>query len=131
MNRKNPAACMPHLWDGHPVSWTPWEPGPIMCRAIDEYSEDGVPLASHAPCEFCHMPAGVWACTGIVERDSAVTATRRGDLTVLSMTPATRVLAAFRCDRCGATTVHDMWDDKVWELDESDYGPGGSWESNE
>jgi hypothetical protein len=34
---------------------------------------------------------------------------------------------AFRCPDCGEVTVWDTATDEWWTLDESDYGPTGSW----
>lgn len=36
-------------------------------------------------------------------------------------------LTLLRCPNCGADTVVD-WNNNAWDLDESDYGPDGSWD---
>ncbi len=44
---------------------------------------------------------------------------------------ALRDIHAFRCPDCGEVVVWDVDSDEWWTLDESDYGPDGSWPPGE
>lgn len=103
------ARRLPVAWDGHPVEWDEFESGPIMCRL----NEEGTGLEALPP-DLC------WSCGVRAER---VTAEGR---VVIPNWPYRLVLS--RCTRCGHDRVRNPLTGKEWDLDESDYGPDGSWE---
>lgn len=110
---------MPVAWDGIPVTWTKWEPAAHICQWIDEYDESGHPLTRQVPCGHCHLPSGLWQCEGTQDYTQTGVARIGGVPT----------LYATRCDRCAATTVTDLIEEKTWDLDEDDYTDAGSWET--
>jgi hypothetical protein len=104
MNR----ADLPVSWDGVPIEWSPWS-GPLvnLCakgwRAKDRTAS---------------------CCGTLVQPTTSI------GVEVDPPTPAGIVrrryrLMAFRCS-CGHDEVHDIATDEWWDLDETDYGPGGS-----
>ena len=101
---------LPVAWDGKPVLWGGWE-------------AEQTTFALHAPPEE-------WACTkcgGMHGHDTA-----RGVIKDVDLTP--RKLWAMRCKVCGHDTITE-WDHahqwRTWDLDETDYGSGGSWETGQ
>lgn len=109
---------MPVAWDGTPVTWTPWTPAPTLCINTGLYDEVGEPLGTTSTCDHCHLHTERWTCRGTL-------ATRGGNVLRI---PGTGVLSATRCGRCGGTSVYSLDTDQAWDLDDSDYGPTGSWE---
>ena len=101
---------LPVAWDGKPVTWGDWE--------------------NHQTTFTLHAPPEEWACHrcgGMHGHDTA-----RGVIQDASLTP--RKLWAMRCRTCGHDTITE-WDHKhqwrTWDLDETDYGPDGSWETGQ
>lgn len=97
------AAALPVAWDGEEIAWGEWSAlaAYICARALRK---------SHTVCEKC----------GYEPRASLVIRGGVGD----------RHLMLLRCAACGADTVVD-WNQAVWDLDESDYGPDGSWDRDD
>ncbi len=103
------ARRLPVAWDGHPIQWSDFTEDPTMCRL----SEDGT--------TFEAVPPGLcWHCGVLAE---AVTAEGR---VRIPHWPYRLVLR--RCTRCGHDRVRNPLTGQEWDLDESDYGPSGSWE---
>lgn len=111
-------AQMPVAWDGHPVTWSKWEPAPTICINVGLYDEVGEPLGTTDTCSHCHLHTERWTCRG------TVTPSHFGLVTPLRRSTD---LIATRCGRCGGTSVYDADTDQAWDLDDSDYGPTGSW----
>lgn len=111
---------LPVAWDGRAVAWDRWEaPVPVFV----------CPPPKPQPCE-CGSLAAPFTARGrrdpsaerVANADSLPRIGRRAPL-VWSVYD----LHAARCPSCGSVTVWDMESDERWTLDESDYGPTGSW----
>lgn len=109
MNRH---ADLPVAWDGAPLTWTPWEPEPVMFLCPPRPT----------PCP---------ACTQLLTRRRLVS---RGTTSVEVGTG--RLLYAYRCQQplfrspggpCNHDQVVDLHTGESWDLDPTDYGPTGSW----
>lgn len=106
--------ALPTHWDGHQVRWSVW--GQAWSTA-----------AWHAPvdqvaCQTCGALDHRRTCTGVYWVDPGA----------LLTAPGTRRLLATRCVHCGTDEVTElaprtMAPCHTWVLDDSDYGPGGSW----
>lgn len=94
------AGALPIAWDGQDIAWGEWSTvAAFICARSAK--------KSYTTCEHCgHDPQVSLVIQGHV-----------GD----------RQLMLLRCPDCGADTVVD-WEQTVWDLDESDYGPDGSWD---
>lgn len=92
---------LPRLWDGRAVEWGSWhgEPVNLCCRGGPD------------PCHGCGL-----------DRPRAV-AIGKGR----NAAGEWRLLVAHRCTACGADRVYDDDTGKLWELDDDDYGPSGSY----
>jgi len=99
------AAPLPIAWDGATISWGEWEhvASFICARSLKR---------SQAACLKC----------GQAPRASL---TIRGSVGAFG-----RQLLLLRCPGCSADSVVD-WAQAVWDLDECDYGPGGSWSEHD
>lgn len=97
------ASALPIAWDGDEITWGEWSTlaAFICARTLKK---------SSSACDQC----------GHESRVSLVIRGTIGD----------RQLMLLRCPGCGADTVVD-WAQTVWELDESDYGPDGSWDAED
>jgi len=104
------ARRLPVAWDGHPVEWGEFTTDPTMCRLNEEGTE-----FEALPPDLC------WHCGVRAER---VTAEGR---VLIPNWPYRLVLR--RCTRCGHDQVRNWLTGQEWDLDESDYGPDGSWEN--
>lgn len=109
---------LPPAWDGAPIEWGPWEPLPdaFIC-----------PPPKLDGCEHCHSTATPVRAHGtrtIGYGDNVVTI-RTGRLHPRHLHAP---LIAVRCSGCGHDTVWDAVTDQWWDLDDSDYQDGGSWE---
>ena len=102
-DRRLPVAC-----DGHPVEWGEFTADPFVCQINADGTSEPVPL------DLC------WHCCVRAER---VTAEGR---VLIPNWPYRLVLR--RCTRCGHDRVRNPLTGQEWDLDESDYGPDGSWE---
>lgn len=93
---------LPVAWDGQGVSWDEWaEIATFICaRTLKK---------SRTACECC-------------EADPKVSLVIHGHVGAEKV-----LLTLLRCPNCGADTVVD-WNNNAWDLDESDYGPDGSWD---
>ena len=110
---------LPVAWDGRKVDWEPWERSTV---------------------QICPAPASRCTCGAVAPPFTArgLRHPDEGDLARAAAIPRigrhTPLLAprydlfATRCPGCGETDVWDMISDKHWTLDDSDYGPTGSWE---
>lgn len=97
------ASPLPVAWDGERVSWDEWaEVATFICaRTLKK---------ALTACDRC-------------QTDPKVSLVVHGHVG-----KAESLLTLLRCPNCGADTVVD-WNDDVWDLDESDYGPDGSWDT--
>ncbi|OLL21232.1 MULTISPECIES: hypothetical protein [unclassified Rhodococcus (in: high G+C Gram-positive bacteria)] len=102
------ARRLPVAWDGHPVEWGEFTADPFMCQVNMDGTSEPLP------------PGMCWHC-GV--RAEHVTTEGR---VVIPNWPYRLVLR--RCTRCGHDRVRNPLTEQEWELDESDYGPSGSWE---
>lgn len=119
---------LPPLWDGTPVEWTGWRqerttiilhvpPESLACSkcgAIDECIHNfGIrPPAEGATVRYLvtrHLPSG-----RTYQREEE------------SPAHPVRDLIVSRCRHCGHDTVTDERTGECWDLDETDYGPEGS-----
>lgn len=94
---------LPVAWDGKEVEWDEWaEAATFTCaRTLKK---------SRTACDRC-------------QADPKMTLVLHGHVGEEEL-----LLTLLRCPNCGADTVVD-WDNDVWDLDESDYGPDGSWDT--
>lgn len=97
---------LPVAWDGLPVEWTPLElhHPPRICPPIPP-----------DPCDGC----------GQVTRKLRAFGTITGTTTVVILGALPRLML-LRCIQCGHDIVGDGTN--LWDLDDSDYGPEGSWD---
>ena len=120
---------LPPCWDGHVVAWDGWEapsPSVVICP----------PLPSRCPA--CGSFAAPVTNRGRVANSAITTAERltrqaakRDALPLGVRHEAGRPLAlyrlvAHRCPDCQHDMVLEDWA-TWWDLDDSDYGDGGSW----
>ncbi|WP_157662861.1 hypothetical protein [Prescottella equi] len=99
--------CLPVAWDGHPVEWGPFSSTVFICRV----EADGTSTAVLDMCWNCGVHADRVQCEGRVD-----------------IPHFEYVLHLYRCTRCGHDQVQNPRTRDLWDLDESDYGPDGSWE---
>lgn len=99
---------LPVAWDGYPVEWGAFESEPFMCQVNMDGTSEIVPP------ELC------WHCGVRAERVTA-----EGTVEIPNW-PYRLMLS--RCTRCGHDRVRNGSTGQEWDLDESDYGPSGSWE---
>lgn len=97
---------LPELWDGEPVRWEAWEER-IHVTHLDN------------SCDGCGLASSLWQATGFFEKSSTGSEWKRRGM---------RNFHAVRCGWCGHTTVYTMHDEQSWTLDETDYGPAGSYD---
>ena len=111
-----PAAALPRLrplpsaWDGEQVWWNDWIDG---ATSLD-----------------FHLPLEDVACQGCGAIETPLRSVGRYANRLLHY----RRLHATRCRSCGHDTVTEWNEDGLgptWDLDESDYGPDGSWEAGQ
>jgi hypothetical protein len=91
---------MPVAWDGVPVEWTYWQPETVQFVC---------PPKKPTACDRC----------GVVSRRRTECVGKVGHVIRFR---------AIRC-RCNQITVYDSETDTCWLLDQSDFGPAGSWET--
>lgn len=109
---------LPPAWDGAPVEWGPWEslPDAFIC-----------PPPKPDGCDRCHstaIPLRAHGTRTIVYGNDVV----RIHTARLHPRRMRAALVAVRCPDCGHDTVWDTATDQWWDLDDSDYQDGGSWE---
>lgn len=96
------AEALPVAWDGHPISWGSWTAlAAFLCARTTKRSQTACPRCGD---------------------DSKTSLAIQGLVEALEDT-----LSLLRCPNCAADTVVDE-NQNVWELDETDYGPEGSWD---
>lgn len=109
---------LPVGWDGCKVEWGAWERRTVqLCPAPE------------ARCT-CGSTASPFTARGLRHPAAEDLARAEAIPRVGRRTPliAPRYdLFATRCPNCGEVTVWDMVSDQHWVLDDSDYGPTGSW----
>lgn len=120
---------LPATWDGVPVEWTDWR-------------LDRTTLAYHAPldelvCGKCgtvdesmHAMGKRPPAEGEMVRSTQTRKLKSGRTYEREVwVPAWPVydLFAARCRHCGHDTVTDQRTGQAWDVDDSDYGPNGSW----
>ncbi|QGJ92721.1 hypothetical protein QDA04_gp51 [Microbacterium phage Megan] len=99
---------LPALWDGLPVTWSPWEPHVHVF--ICDRSRRTVPPPERCPgCDRLWLPA---SCHGRMRMPLD-----RWDIAYL---------VAWRCPECGHDEVFDWRTKESWSLGPEDYGPEGS-----
>lgn len=123
---------LPPFWDGVPVTW-------------DEWSDVRSTLILHAPadmmaCEQCGAVDENLIAWGLRPPAEATVTTWRTKATKsghkygvpheVEARPVRDIYAA-RCRHCGHDRVTDTRTDEVWDLDETDYTPEGSYEHND
>lgn len=120
---------LPPFWDGVPVEWSEW-------------SQARSTLILHAPpetlaCDQCGTVDEVMINFGKRPPEKPTFTTTRTKTTKSGHkygVPAevkswpVRDIYAARCRHCGHDRVTDLRTDEVWDLDESDYAPEGSYE---
>lgn len=120
---------LPPFWDGVPVKWDAW-------------SDFRTSLAYHLPadqmaCDQCGGVDEVLIAWGLRPSAEATCLTTKTKTTKSGRTyeaqvevPAwpVRDIYAARCRHCGHDRVTDTRTDEVWDLDETDYVPEGSYE---
>lgn len=94
---------LPVTWDGHPVTWRGW----TSASTTLQYH---LPLEDLA-CRRCGSLNERQVNTGVVAHHGAREVER---------------LAAFRCPDCHHDQVLELDTDRLWDLDETDYGAAGS-----
>lgn len=119
---------LPISWDGEKVVW-------------DEWSEVRSSLAYHATaeelaCDKCGAVDESLIAWGLRDPPAGSMTTRQRTKTtrsgkkydVVEEVPARplRDIYAARCRHCGHDVVTDTRTDERWDLEEEDYGPGGS-----
>lgn len=101
---------LPPKWDGASVEW------------LGEWEEE--PWTSHR----FHAPLADFACRNRCG-SLAPRLTRRGVVGDPSVTAIHRLLLyVTRCPDCGHDTVLRLDTDEAWDLDDTDYGPDGSYD---
>lgn len=115
-DRKKLRRRLPVAWDGHPITWdsplaeyTVTHPNPEPCRKCGQTRE---------------LTAGGYYSDGQVDF-------WRGDDGRLHRLVAFHRLTLFRCWQCGRDEVYEHDAQAVWDLDDTDYGPDGSWPTQE
>lgn len=110
----DPAARpLPVRWDGVAVEWTEWGAEQVfLC-----------PPEPPRPCAGCGLIRPRSMCRGIRHRKGRDPHTGRQRYL--------RSLFAYRCSACGRDEVHESGSTDWWVLDETDYGPDGSWGGNQ
>lgn len=123
---------LPPYWDGLPVLWGAWRGDTpfIMCGRA--------PVQS--PCHSCGLirpralARGYTATSPLAthetlrRRRDEIAAYRPGYGMPLPRPLGFYRLTAFRCTHCGADSVYDHDTGQSWDLDDTDYGDGGSCE---
>lgn len=101
---------LPPAWDGRPVDWHGWHQ-PIEARALFPCENNGL-RRDPQPCSGCGHPFQPWWAQGL-------TADGRTSITVE------------RCGFCNTTIAFETGPDGTseWTLDDSDYGPEGSFDN--
>lgn len=113
---------MPTAWDGVPVTWTSWTPGPTICGNVGVWDVDGEPIPSGLnTCSHCYLPSQFVVCHGKRQYDDPIISRFRNR----QDTPDD--FRAWRCTICGGTDVHDLSTGDYWVLGPEDYGPRGSY----
>lgn len=115
---------LPVAWDGKQVAWA---------QASDAWHSPHFPTPRCYACK-AQLPAytrfiGTVARTGtqIVAKPKTTRSGRRYEKQVeVPATPEKRLFLE-ECNDCANQTVYDMKTDELWELDETDYLPDGSW----
>ncbi len=100
---------LPTKWDGVPVTWGGWEDQPWTTLVFH---------VKQTPCGKCGSLAQPKLNKGLALRDSRVDALVRCFR-----------LFAYRCPDCHHDQVYEMTpgdEDRLWDLDETDYGSEGS-----
>lgn len=98
---------LPPLWDGHRVEWFgPW-------RQIETSARFHLPLKDQACRHACGSLATPLSCRGVVHDGNP---------------EGPRQLSVARCPDCHHDTVYDLETGEFWDLDDSDYGPEGSYD---
>ncbi|NHA02059.1 hypothetical protein G5V59_27090 [Nocardioides sp. W3-2-3] len=95
---------LPVTWDGHPVTWRGWE-------------SDRTSLDYHLPLDESRLPRLRFARGPAWSTPASCTSTAPG---------TSLRLFAFRCADCQVDQVYDVDSDRLWDLDDTDYGPAGS-----
>lgn len=123
---------LPPFWDGVPVTWDAWSdvrstlilhvPAEAMacdqCGAVDE---NLIAWGLRPPAEATYMTTKV----------KTLKSGRKYDRQVEVEAWPVRDIYAARCRHCGHDRVTDTRTDEVWDLDETDYVPEGSYEHND
>ena len=112
------ARPLPRLWDGRAVVWTDWG---SAWSSLPLH----VPLAETA-CTDCGSLYRMSTCTGVIDLS------RDDDVIVLPPWARVKRLIAERCRECGHDRVIELAAglgevENVWDLNDADYGDGGSW----
>lgn len=119
---------LPPFWDGVPVEWGEWSD--IRSSIILHVPAD------HMACDKCGAIDESLIAWGLRSASEATVATTKTKTTksgrkysIVCDVPAwpIRDIYAARCRHCGHDRVTDMRTDEVWDLDESDYAPEGSY----
>lgn len=113
-------APLPAAWDGRAVAWTPW--GRALVVQICP-----PPKAERCSCGSTDRP---FTSRGLRDPDAEAAAVADALPRIGRRSPLVYPLYdlhAFRCPGCGEVEVWDQATDERWTLDESDYGPTGSW----
>lgn len=96
---------LPVAWDGAQIVWSQWRAGNVFICARGPSKSEGT-------------------CTECGSRSPRMLSIRG------HVYQPQYYLSLMRCPNCGADSVVD-WEGNAWELNESDYGPDGSWEDCE
>lgn len=108
------ARPLPVRWDGAPVEWTEWNTEQVfLC-----------PPPQPRPCPGCGLIRPRSMCRGIRKRPGH-------RLNRFGRAEYYRALFAYRCSACGRDEVHESGSTEWWVLDDTDYGPDGSWGGNQ
>lgn len=112
VDTKSETQSLPARWDGAPVEWSTWDSFPLFI----------CPPPKESPCRGCGLIVPTSHAYGLrIEKDGKKFEQFAG--TFIPVERRTR-LNAFRCTACGYTEV--LEGEKLWELDDSDYGQFGS-----
>lgn len=120
---------LPPLWDGIPVEWSEWSQARstlILHVPPESMACDQCGVVDESMVNWGKRPPETPTFTGTRTKTTKKSG-RKYD--VVCEVPAwdIRDIYAARCRHCGHDQVTDLRTDEVWDLDESDYAPEGSY----